>query len=269
MTISPEQTTTETAPSSYFIRESDRAFTATEHVSGAWNPREQHIAAPMGLLAHLIEQDHAARGGSLVISRVTYDILGVIPLDTCEVDIKVIRPGRTIELIEATLSHGGRAALSARAWLLKETDTRAMAGTAIVPLPKRDTMTSWNYSNDWDGGFVRSFEALKDEGEPGLAQGWLRPKYPILSGETVSDTATFLGLIDTANGLSPRVDPKLAAFPNLDLTVSLFRQPRGSWVGYDTDVTFGSNAVGLTHTFLHDDEGPVGVVTQTLTIRPL
>lgn len=266
----PSETTTPktTTPSSYFIRESDREFTATEHVSGAWNPNEQHIAAPMGLLAHLIEQDHAQRGGSLVISHVSYDILGVIPVATCEVDIKVIRPGRTIELVEATLSHDGRAALIARAWLLTDADTTAMAGTTIPPLSPRDTMIRWDYSNDWEGGFVRSFKAYKHEVEPGRAQGWLRSKVSLLAGEAVSNTASFLGLIDTANGLTPRVDPKLATFPNLDLTVTLFRQPRGPWVGYDTSVTFGENAVGLTHTFLHDGGGPVGVATQTLTIRP-
>ncbi len=40
-------------------------------------------------------------------------------------------------------------------------------------------------------------------------------------------------------------------------------------LGYDTRVTFGAKGRGLTHTILHDEEGPIGAVTQSLTVRPL
>lgn len=255
--------------SSYFIRLSDREFQATEHTSGAWKADEQHIAAPMGLLGHLIEKDHADRGGSLVISRVSHDILGVIPLDTCEVDIRVIRPGRTIELVEATLSHGGRPALMTRAWLLAQADTTQIAGTPFEPIAHRDTMQRWHYSEDWDGGFVKSIETYRHQISRGRAQGWARPLHPILDSEPSSNTARLLGVIDTANGLSPRNDPKTVAFPNLDLTVSFFRSPVSEWVGYDTTVSFGESGTGLTHTVLHDEKGPIGALTQSLTVRPL
>lgn len=255
--------------SSYFIRKSDREFLATVHTGGAWKADEQHIAAPMGLLAHLIETDHAKRGGSLALSRVSYDILGVIPLDVCEVDIRVVRPGRTIELVEAQLSHGGRAALTARAWMLAESDTQAIAGTALEGISHRETMEPWDYSNDWAGGFVKSIDAFRAQQGPGRAQGWIRPKYPILDGEQASPRARMLGVIDTANGLTPREDPEKVMFPNLDLTVSLVREPVSEWAGYDTRVTFGERGIGLTQTILHDEAGPVGALNQTLTVRPM
>lgn len=254
---------------SYFTRVSDRAFAATHLVGGAWKADEQHIAAPMGLLAHLIESDHAARGGTLAMSRVSYDILGVIPLDVCEVDIRVVRPGRTIELVEATLSHGGRAALVARAWLLAEADTSDIEGTALAPIPARETMSPWSYAHDWKGDYVRSIETFRDQHEPGRAFGWARPLYPLLDSEPSSPTARMLGLIDTANGLTPREDPKAVMFPNLDLTVSLVRAPESEWVGYDTRVTFSDRGRGLTQTILHDETGPLGTVSQTLTVRRL
>ena len=57
-------------------------FTPTEHVAGAWNVAEQHIAPALGLLAHAVEQDRDARGaGELRISRLSYDILGTVPVD--------------------------------------------------------------------------------------------------------------------------------------------------------------------------------------------
>ena len=258
-----------TDASSYFIRQSDREFLATSHTGGAWRADEQHIAAPMGLLAHLIERDHHARGGSLTLARVSYDILGVIPLDVCEVDIRVVRPGRTIELVEASLGHGGRTALTARAWLLSESDIGDLVGTALAPIAARETMEPWDYSHDWTGGFVRSIDSWRAEETPGRATGWVRPQYPILEGEASSPRARMLGVIDTANGLTPRRDPQEVLFPNLDLTVTLTREPVSEWVGYDTRVTFGERGIGLTQTILHDEAGPIGASNQTLTVRPL
>ena len=254
---------------SYYVRTGDHEFRATSHTGGAWKADEQHIAAPMGLLAHLIERDHAERSGSLALARVSYDIFGVIPLDVCAVDVRVVRPGRTIELVEATLSHGGRTALTARAWLLATSDTSHIAGTALAPVAPRDTMTAWDYSNDWAGGFVKSIEAWRTEEAPGRAQGWIRPLYPILEGEPSSSRARMLGVIDTANGLTPRENPERVMFPNLDLTVSLMREPVSEWVAYDTRVTFAETGIGLTQTILHDEQGPIGALNQTLTVRDL
>jgi hypothetical protein len=58
------------------------------------------------------------------------------------------------------------------------------------------------------------------------------------------------------------------AFPNLDLTLHLLRPPVGEWIGFDTTVSFGATGLGLTSTVLHDLDGPIGTVAQTLTVRP-
>ena len=58
-------------------------------------------------------------------------------------------------------------------------------------------------------------------------------------------------------------------FPNVDLTIHLFRQPVRGWVGFDTRVTMGPTGLGLTSTTLHDVEGPVGRAEQLLTVREM
>ena len=121
----------------YWERLSETAFRATHLTSGAWNIQEQHIAPAMGLLAHLVERDrdHRRPDVSLLPARLSYDILGTLPVDTCETEVRVLRPGRTVELVEATLSHDGRAALVLRAWLLATRDTTALAGHSLAPIP--------------------------------------------------------------------------------------------------------------------------------------
>ena len=72
----------------YFRRLDARHFTPTELVGGAWNVTEQHVAPAIGLLAHAIEVDaKARRPDPLQLGRLSYDILGTIPLDTVEIDV--------------------------------------------------------------------------------------------------------------------------------------------------------------------------------------
>jgi hypothetical protein len=67
--------------------------------------------------------------------------------------------------------------------------------------------------------------------------------------------------------MTVRADPRQVAFPNVDLTAHLFRQPEPGWLGFDTTVSFGPTGLGLTSTVLHDEAGPIGTVAQTLTVR--
>ncbi|WP_217184995.1 thioesterase family protein [Streptomyces sp. AC495_CC817] len=253
----------------YFERLSDRAFRATDAVQGAWNTSEQHIAPTIGLLAHLVEQHRdARRTDGLVLGRVSYDILGVLPIDVVEVDIEVIRPGRTIELVEATLRHEGRTAVILRAWLMQTADTHAIAGGALPVMPPLDAHADWEAADIWPGAFIRSGDYRHREAEPGRASAWVRPHHPLLDGERVSPTARALGVADIANGVSPRVPIADAFFPNVDLTAHLFREPDDGWIGLDTTVTFGGAGIGVTHTVLNDSAGPFGVSVQSLTVRP-
>jgi hypothetical protein len=75
-------------------------------------------------------------------------------------------------------------------------------------------------------------------------------------------------LFDIANGMAVRVSPHEIAFPNVDLTAHLFDSPRGDWLGLDTTVSFGTSGLGLTSSVLHDIHGPIGVLSQALTVRP-
>lgn len=257
------------SPAAYFERVDAQRFRATEHVGGGWNPAEQHVAPALGLLAHAVETDHAARRADrLQISRLSYDILGVLPIDIVDLAVTVLRPGRTIELVEARLSHAGRDAVVLRAWLTQPYDTEAFAGNAFARIASPEQTPPWDMSSEWPGGFVRSAEVRRLQTEPGRAASWVRSPVLLIGGEPVSATAHALRLLDIANGITPRAAPGDLLFPNLDLTAHLFALPRGEWLGLDTTVAFGRSGVGLTHSVLHDLDGPIGVMSQSLTLRP-
>jgi hypothetical protein len=262
-------TTTSTDPSSYFVRLGEDRFRPTVHAGGAWDPGEQHFSPLGGLVVHVIEGHRAGRPG-LLLGRISFDILGKLAVEDMQVEVTTTRPGRTIELVEATVVISGRAVVRARAWFLVAGDTAAVAGGDDARLPPPDSSPAWPMTSVWPGGFIASVDVRSVVSpQPGRATAWLRTDRSLLAGETVGPVASFIALVDAANGIAVRRPPTEWMFPNLDLTVHLFRQPVGSWTGLDTTVVFGPTGQGITSTVLHDLHGAVGTAQQILTVRPL
>nr|WP_218852629.1 thioesterase family protein [Spelaeicoccus albus] len=245
-------------------------YRPTTLTGGAWTPTEQHISPMGGLIAHAVEKFVAARGDDgRQISRLSIDILGVLTLDDFDVSVDVVRPGKTVELLEVTVTSNGRAAVRARVWRLASADTSSVAGGEPDRLPAPETIEPWPLTSVWPGEYIQSLElrAVRDP-EPGRATAWIASRAKLVDNERVSPLAEYLALIDTTNGIAVRQSPDEWLFPNLDLTIHLHRTPSGPWVGLDTSVVFGPEGVGLTSTVLHDVDGPVGRAEQSLTLRP-
>jgi hypothetical protein len=250
----------------YYEPTGESRYRPTRHVQGAWNRHEQHMAPVAGLLAHVIE-GHDPRP-DLQLARISYDILGLIPLQEGVVVVRTLRPGRTIELVEASLEIEGRTAVRATAWRLSRQDTVSVEGGYPPDLPPVDTMSAWPLDSIWVGGYIASLQVRKSDGAPaGRGQAWVRSDVALVAGQDATPASGFLRLVDTANGIATRVSPREWMFPNVDLTVHLFRRPAGPWVGFDTTVTFGDDGLGLTSSWLHDERGPVGRAEQVLTVR--
>ncbi|MBB0967602.1 thioesterase family protein [Dietzia aerolata] len=253
----------------YFERLGPDTYRPTEHVSGAWDITTQHIGPALGLLVHQIQQDLAARRDDpMVISRLGYELLGVVPMDVVDTTVEVIRPGRTIELVEATYGHGERTGIRVRAWLQQPRETGRIAGVGLEGIPRPEEMPEWDPTTLWDGGYLASAQVRRTEIATGHSEYWVRTDVPLLGDEPVSDLARAAALFDIANGMAVRADPTRVHFPNIDLTAHLVREPRGPWVGFETRVTFGPGGLGLTSSVIHDLDGPVGTVAQSLTVRP-
>ena len=253
----------------YFERMDGSTYRPTDHVSGAWNTAEQHIAPALGLLVHLVEAHRDdRRDDGLSLARLSFDILGTVGMEEFSGDVAVTRPGRTIELVEATLVQGGRPAVVLRAWLMQRADTAEVAGGDLPQIAAPARTPAWDPTTAWPGGFIASVELRREQERPGRARFWVRTDVPLLADVPVSDTASTVGLFDIANGMTVREDPTRVLFPNVDLTAHLFREPRGGWVGFDTTVTFGPDGRGITSSVVHDEDGPFGTCVQSLTVRP-
>ncbi len=124
------------------------------HAQGAWNPHEQHMAPATGILCAELEQFMPR--DDMRIGRVGLDIFGLIAFGEFSITTRMIRPGKTIELIEAEMCAEGKTCIVARAWKMKTSDTRAIAGLEDLPIENPEYLPDWDGMRCWPGGYIQS-----------------------------------------------------------------------------------------------------------------
>ena len=255
-------------------------YQSTVHAQGAWNDFEQHMAPATGLMAYELERFFER--DDMQIGRISLDILGVIFGGETIVRTQFVRTGKTIELIESTLSTFDkkgveRTSIILRAWRMATCDSSAIAALEEPAMLPADTQITdlpvWHGMQSWSGGFIKSLQARIQTHRPGKACVWLHSDLPLVAGEPTSDFVRMIGLVDCANGVAGRISPEYNLdkwiYPNLDLQIHLHRQPAGQWLGVETIQQFGTQGIGLTSSVLHDAQGVFGHAEQILTVRQL
>src|SRR5438270_682219 len=103
-----------TEPDAYFVPLGEGRYRATGHTVGPWAPTDQHGGPPAALLAREMSRAFPRHGASF--ARLTFDLLGPIPVGEVELEATLPRPGRSVELLEATMRADGREVIRARGW---------------------------------------------------------------------------------------------------------------------------------------------------------
>ena len=241
-------------------------FASTVHTTGPWDARFQHAGPPSALLGRAIERCEPR--ADLMVARMTVEILGAIPVGELAVSAAVVRPGRSVELVEAALSHEGRDVARASAWRIRRNEGAVVPSRARVAPPLPDT-TDTSEIPGWVSGYLQAMEwrwAVGHLIDPGPAIGWARMREPLVEGEVPSPLTRVLVLADSGNGASSELDIRDWQFINPELTVHLHREPVGEWVCLDATTTISAGGVGLATSLLSDLDGPIGVGAQSLLV---
>jgi hypothetical protein len=249
----------------FYSVEGERAV-PTELTRGPWDPNAQHAGPPSALLARAIERCEPredARAG-----RVTVEILAPIPIQPLTVSARVARPGRSVEMLEASLEGPDGELMRARAWRLAEADITA-DWEQDEPPPGREHAEALEFFPTGEKvGWHTAMEIVFAHGrflEPGPATVWMRPRVELVAGEPISPLQRTMLAADGGNGVSAPLDWADHIFINTDLTVHLLRPPEGEWVCLDS-VTH-VDGLGMTDTALWDECGRIGRAAQTLLVR--
>jgi hypothetical protein len=249
----------------FFERDEDR-FVPTASTRGPWDPDAQHAGPPAALLGRAIERCEARDG--MQVGRITCEILGPVPLEPLTVEARVVRPGRSVELLEASLAGPAGELMRARAWRLRvgehslhlDQEERPPGPDLGKPSDFPGTGHDFGYHEAMDYRFVRgSFS------EPGPATVWMRARVPLVEGEKPMPLQRVLVAADSGNGVSAALDWRTHHFINTELTVHLLRPLEGDWVCLDAVTRV--DGLGLAETALWDERGRIGRAAQTLLVR--
>lgn len=246
------------------------------HAQGAWNPHEQHMAPATGVICAELEAFMPRT--DMRIGRISLDILGLIHFGDFSIKTRVLRAGRTIELVESVMNAQGRDCIIARAWRMQTGDTTQVAGLEDGLIAAVDELPDWHgMRQHWGGGYINSiYTKAAPDNRSGKGIVWINNDVEMVSDNgrllPTSDFVHLMGMVDTANGIVPRIAPSDELqwlFPNLDLQIHLLRLPVGRWLGLQTTQQIGDDGVGLTSSILHDRLGVFGHSEQILTVRKI
>jgi hypothetical protein len=255
-------------PDAFYDRDGD-GFHATELTRGPWDPGSQHAGPPSALIGRQIEQLDDA--GDFQVGRITFEILRPVPIGPLAVEATVVRPGRRVQLIEASLSGAdGEPLVRANAWRIRTASLDLPAEATDLgeplPLPEGDPDTDF-FPTAQEVGYHTAMEWQSVRGgflEPGPAKVWMRQKVPLVAGEEPSPLQRTLVIADVGNGISAVLDWHRFVFINVDLTVNLERMPEGEWICVDAVTRPRPNGIGSAESELSDGRGRIGRGIQTL-----
>jgi hypothetical protein len=247
---------------------SDGRFVASQLARGPWDPNAQHGGAPAALIVRAFEQLPSIEGLSL--ARVTYEFVRPAPIGPVEVRASVVRPGKRVQLLEASMLADGVEVVRARGLRIQ----RAQAGDAGVdggappgpesgrpieldaphrPMFAPDSVEIRFVSGGWGQG---------------PCTAWFRLCRPLVSGETPSGLQHLAAAGDFGNGISAALSWDEYLFINPDLTLYIEREPVGEWICLESETRISAAGIGLAESVLYDSRGRVGRATQALLVAP-
>jgi Thioesterase-like superfamily len=251
----------------FFTRDGD-GYLATGLTRGPWDPDAQHAGPPSALLAREIENCQGDDGKQ--VARITLEILRPVPLARLVPSVRVVRQGRSVELLEGTLTDGEHELMRARAWRIRTESLDLPDGLPMEPPPPGpDQGEEGEFPVTGSEGYWTAMEYRFMRGgfkEAGPALGWLRMRVPLVEGEEPSPFVRVMAAADSGNGVSAILDWKEWLFINTDLSVHLHRMPEGEWVALDAVTIPEPNGIGMADTKLSDRRGPIGRAVQSLLV---
>jgi hypothetical protein len=247
----------------------------TEFSRGPWSPDALHGGPVAALVARAAERVEAP--DPVRLTRLTVELLRPVPLEPLLVTAELLRPGRKVSTVDVRVERAGDGQLLVlgRAQRIRTAPVDfPVDGDAAVPdLPADELDLS-----GWPGAGQTAFHSHAVEhrflrgmfGEAGAAFDWTRLRVPVVPGEEPTGWQRAAATADFTNGISSVVPfDGRAMFINPDLTVHLWREPVGEWVGTDARTRTSPDGIGLAHTTLWDRTGQIGLGAQSLLLdRP-
>ena len=256
-------------PEALFARDGDRV-SPSRLTGGPWSPDAQHGGAPASLLAGEIQRTPA--DGDMALVRMTVELLRPVPIAPLRLQCSVIRPGKRVQVIEASLHHGETPVARAVGVRIRRGEFRLppMDSFEQTPPPPEQVRPARMFARA--GSFANDaveIRAVKgDFSEAGPGQAWFRLRTSVLEGIDPTPVETACAAADFGNGLSNWDPDRNWLFINPDLTVYFARPPEGRWIFLDAATMLHATGTGMAESRMSDRSGRFGRSVQSLLVEP-
>jgi Thioesterase-like superfamily len=243
-------------------------FVPSEHARGPWDPAAMHGGPPAALMGGAMES--LPTETAMVVVRTTVEILRPVPLHPVAVSARIERNGRRVQLLSASLSDGDTELCRATAWRIRVTDLDFGDQRSERPAFAGPDASTTHVPDSDEPAFHRTGVEMRFARgaftELGPSTVWMRLAMPVVAGQAPTPLQRALAAADFGNGVSTTVPWGEFLFINTDLTVYLHRQPEGGWVCLDASTDVDPQGVGVAHSRLYDEHGPIGRSLQALFV---
>ncbi len=248
-------------------------YVPTDHARGPWDPQALHGGAPAALITAAFE--NAEAGTERPISRLTFELLRPVPSVPLTIHTRTVRAGRRVAEMAAELRAGEQLIARASALCLLAVPELPAATPPTPPDPPMEgpeAGTELRFALDGSEGASFGASAMEMSWlrppSPGPGRVWMRLRHPLVLGVPTSPLASLAAVADFGNGVSAALPFEDFLFINADLSIHLYRQPRGEWIGLDSRTHLHPGGSGLAESVLHDRDGPLGRAFQSLVVAP-
>jgi hypothetical protein len=249
-----------------FVRDGE-GYVATEVGLGPWYPGALHGGAPAALAARVLVE--AVADPALRLARITYEFVRPVMVGAMSVSTELVRPGRRVTLIDATVRDGAGIEVMRARGLFARPAAFAVEADEPPPFPGPEDGSR----NDW----VRSGPMFATHGMelrfvqgqfalPGPSIAWFRLQVPIVAGEPVLGVERIAAAGDFGNGIASVLDWGRHSFINPDLTLYVEREPVDEWVALQSEMRVVQGSVSLATSVLWDRRGRIGLAVQSLLV---
>jgi hypothetical protein len=272
---------------SLFVRDGD-AVVPTALSTSPWSADSLHGGPVAALLADALEAMPTA--GPMFPARLTVELLRPVGLEPMRIDVRVVRGGRKVQVLEATLARDPSAPPTAETTVARATlqqihqavvafpdGVEAPNGPDPAPPPPESFGRQQARFADETMRFhtdgVEHRGAVNFLGSDGPALDWIRLAVPLFPDTVPTPLARVAAAADFGNGISRILPFGRYLFLNPDLTIHLFRLPADDWVCLDAitrlDTSGAAGSVGMAESVLSDRHGRIGRSIQSLLIDPV
>ena len=260
-----------------FERDGDY-FIPSENASSPWGPTLLHGAATSGLIGYAVEQ--AADTDKMQLARLTIDMFRPVPRDRLNMTTRTLRQGRKIHVIEISLLCSDVEVCRATAVLLVKSPLDVPAhGIPTVKKPEGPDgiiarsirSAGMEEMEKLPPGFhnVMEIRSADNSFGEGIGTVWIRIPSRIVAGVDNTPLMTIAAISDLGNGMSQlRIDEDTGII-NADISMHLYRMPRGDWICVDAQTKVETTGVGIVETQLFNQFGIIGMVNQACLASPI